>query len=77
MADAVGLGAAGDTRDHHSLIGRPSSDHHPYWDAITAIEFLPEPGVFPGWPGIGPPELTTELVRARLDAYAVAIAGRC
>lgn len=64
---------------YQSLLGRPADDWHPYWDAVDLMDsgFADRGDVFVGWQRIGPPGLTAELVRVRLDEYAVAIAGRC
>lgn len=53
-----------------------SGAHHPYWDLITLVDCLPEPGVYSGWTDHGVRGLTTELVRARLDDYISTVVGR-
>ncbi|MGB2695728.1 MAG: aminoglycoside phosphotransferase family protein [Dehalococcoidia bacterium] len=53
------------------------SRHHPYWDAVTAMDCLPDPGVYRGWTDHGVRGLTEETVRARLDEYIVSIVRRC
>ena len=58
-----------------NVAGRHAS-HDPYWDAISAIEFLPDPEVFPGWRELGLTGLTTALIRSRLDDYVASIAAR-
>jgi len=64
---------------YQSLLGRTAADFHPYWDAIDLMDsgFADRGDVFAGWRVIGPPGLTPDLLRARLDEYAVAIAARC
>lgn len=64
---------------YSALAGQPVSAWHPYWDALCVMDsgLATDPAVFPGWEGIGPLGLTKELVQARLDEYAVAIASRC
>ncbi len=60
---------------HHSLTGR-RYEYHPYWDVITAFEFLPDPEVFPGWHDMGLRDLSTELIRSRLDDHVAAAVAR-
>jgi hypothetical protein len=59
-----------------SLTGRTAADYHPYWDALLLADDSPERSVFQGWTESGLP-VTLRQVRARLDAYAASIAGRC
>lgn len=60
---------------YQSLTGQ-KVEHHPYWDIITAIEWLPQPRVFAGWRDMGLPQLTPEVVRARLDEHVAAAVAR-
>jgi aminoglycoside phosphotransferase (APT) family kinase protein len=64
---------------HQTLLGRSAAAWHPCWDALRISESsrVDEPDVFPGWQGVGAEEPTRELVKARLDEYAVSIAARC
>jgi len=48
--------------------------YHPYWDWLSLIEFLPHPGVYPGWGDFGINNLTLALVRQHLDDYLMTIA---
>jgi Ser/Thr protein kinase RdoA (MazF antagonist) len=54
---------------YQSLIGRARQDYDPYWDALRLVDTALEGSVFQGF--------TARQVRARYDAYAVAIARRC
>ena len=71
-----GVGIADRFLDIYRRQAGGDADYHPYWDAITAIEFLPEPGVYLGWRDAGLANLTRGLLRARLDKYATSIAAR-
>lgn len=53
------------------------SKHHPYWDVVTAMDCLPDPGVYRGWTDHGVRGLTEEIVRARLDEYIASIVRGC
>jgi aminoglycoside phosphotransferase (APT) family kinase protein len=63
--------------DYVSLLGGGVDDHHPYWDAITLIDSNLGPRIDDDWRRLGPPGLTREKMRAKLDAYAASIARRC
>lgn len=54
----------------------PDVEYHPYWDVLTAIEWLPEPGVFPGWQRAVEQRLTIDIVRSRLDDYVSSVVAR-
>jgi aminoglycoside phosphotransferase (APT) family kinase protein len=64
---------------YSAVAGQPVSAWHPYWDALCVMDsgLATDPAVFTGWEGIGPAGLTPNLIRSRLDEYAVAIAARC
>lgn len=48
---------------------------NPYWDMLCLVEILPgPPGVYKGWEDLGLEGLTPELIRRRLDEYAVRLA---
>lgn len=49
---------------------------HPYWDLLTLVDWLPEPGVYAPWLELGLTHLTDGLVRERLDDYLVSILKR-
>ena len=48
----------------------------PYWDLMTAVEILPEPGMFAGWTQLGIPMIERNARRARMDQYVVSIVER-
>ena len=52
------------------------AEQHPYWDLLTLVDWLPEPGVYDPWRELGMAHLTDALVRERLDDYLVAILKR-
>ncbi len=52
------------------------TEQHLFWDAITLIEALPGPWSPATWHDAGRRDLTAELMRERLDEYAVSIAAR-
>lgn len=55
----------------------PDYVHHPYWDLITLIEFLPgPPGMYPGWTSLGFPVVGTQDLIQRLDKYLISILNR-
>ena len=76
LAQLYGVEVADRFLDIYRTVAGQSYEHHPYWDAVTAIDCLPEPGVFPGWPELGLRDLTTALVRSRLDDYVASIVAR-
>lgn len=49
---------------------------HPYWDLLTLMDWLPEPGVYSPWLELGMTGMTDALVRERLDDYLVSILDR-
>ncbi len=49
---------------------------HPYWDLLTLVDWLPEPGVYSPWLELGMTHLTDALVRQRLDDYVVRILAK-
>ena len=63
--------------EYLSLTGAQPAGYDPYWDAISLIDSNLGPRIDDDWQRLGPPGFTRERVRARLDAYAVAIAARC
>lgn len=48
----------------------------PYWDLMTAVQFLAEPEMFEGWIDLGVPVIARETLRARIDAYVASIVRR-
>lgn len=57
-------------------IGGPF-DYPPYWDVITAAEWLPGPvGVYPPWHEFGLTDLTGDVTNARFEAFVAAAVGR-
>ena len=63
--------------EYLSPTGAQTAGYDPYWDAISLIDSNLGPRIDDDWQRLGPPGFTRERVRARLDAYAVAIAARC
>lgn len=50
---------------------------NPYWDMLCLVEILPgPPGVYQGWEDLGVQGLTPELIRRRVDEYAVSLAAK-
>lgn len=60
----------------HESLAPGTADYDPYWDCVTLLEQLPEPGVYWGWRNLGINGLTEAIVRGRLDTWAVAAAAR-
>lgn len=58
-----------------SVSGTSVEEYDSYWDAIGLVDSGHSPQITA--PALAPPGLTLVLVRRRLDAFAVAIAGRC
>ncbi len=53
------------------------AEHDPFWDAITAIEFLPgDHELTAQWHDAGRGDLSTALITRHLDEYAASIAAR-
>ncbi|MEK8132315.1 aminoglycoside phosphotransferase family protein [Paenibacillus filicis] len=51
--------------------------YDPYWDLVSVTDMLfGPPTVYEGWTQLGFPGLTDELIRTRLDAYAMSLLER-
>jgi aminoglycoside phosphotransferase (APT) family kinase protein len=76
LATLFGVDVAGRFLDaYQALDGAAECD--PYWDAITAIEFLPgDHELAAQWRDAGRSDLSSDLIRRRMDDYAAAIAVR-
>lgn len=48
----------------------------PYWDLMTPVQFLSEPGMFEGLTQLGFPMIERNAQRARMDQYVVSIVER-
>lgn len=51
-------------------------DYQPYWDLVTAMEFLPGRGVYAGWLDAGLTHITKELAYSRVDDHVAAAVAR-
>ena len=65
-----GIWAADQFLDAYVKRAGKSVHENPYWDLLSLMDVLPNPGVYPPWKTFGVQGLTDNSVRARLDAYA-------
>ncbi|MHB9146768.1 MAG: phosphotransferase family protein [Symbiobacteriia bacterium] len=62
--------------DYQALASREFT-YHPYWDIVSALEFLPgPPEVYRGWVDFGMAHLTEDMIAERIDAYMRSLVGR-
>lgn len=78
LVQLYGVQAADDFLDAYlAAPGASLLAANPYWDMLCLVEMLPgPPGVYKGWEDLGVQGLTPELIRRRLDEYAVRLAAK-
>lgn len=51
--------------------------YEPYWDVISLLDIgVEDLKLYPGWAAFGVNDLTDQIIRRRVDEYAVALSSK-
>ena len=77
LANLHGVSTADDFLAAYIAAAGSDFQYDPYWDLMSVVELLPgPPSMYEGWRATGFPNITTTVMRERVDAYLASVVAR-
>ncbi len=77
LANLHGVEVAGDFLAAYIAVAGSEFQYNPYWDMMSVVEMLPgPPSMYEGWRAGGVPNISSAIMRARVDAYVASVVDR-
>lgn len=77
LANLHGVEVADDFLAAYIAVAGSEFQYHPYWDLMSVVEMLPgPPSMYEGWRAGGVPNISSAIMRERVDAYIASVVDR-